>query len=162
MGTQSAFFGPAKYSILPQHLKHEEELVSGNAWVELGTFVAILLGTIAGGLVTKLQNPGLPVVIGVLLVAGFGIATSYKIPSAAAAWRDPHHSAVVFYISRDEVGVFSLGDRLGCDRYLRPFGHTVRSLSLSFPVWCAMHSVAMKWRSLIYWQRSRLASGRDR
>ena len=46
-GTQSAFFGPLKYSILPQHL-HESELVGGNAMVAMGTFVAILLGTLLG------------------------------------------------------------------------------------------------------------------
>ena len=45
MGTQSALFGPVKYSILPQHLR-EEELVGGNALVEMGTFLAILAGTI--------------------------------------------------------------------------------------------------------------------
>nr|NIS42615.1 acyl-[ACP]--phospholipid O-acyltransferase [Desulfuromonadales bacterium] len=49
MGTQSAFFGPLKYSILPDHLR-EEELVGGNGLVEAATFVAILIGTIAGGL----------------------------------------------------------------------------------------------------------------
>ena len=38
MGTQSAFFGPVKYAILPQHLK-DSELVGGNALVEMGTFL---------------------------------------------------------------------------------------------------------------------------
>ena len=47
MGTQSTFFGPIKYSILPQHLK-SDELMGGNAMVEGGTFLAILLGTILG------------------------------------------------------------------------------------------------------------------
>ena len=46
MGTQSTFFGPIKYSIIPQHLR-AEELVGGNALVETGTFIAILIGTIA-------------------------------------------------------------------------------------------------------------------
>ena len=46
MGTQSALFGPVKYSLLPQALK-DEELVGGNALVEFGTFLAILLGLIA-------------------------------------------------------------------------------------------------------------------
>jgi 1-acyl-sn-glycerol-3-phosphate acyltransferase len=55
MGTLSAFFGPVKYSILPQHLT-EEELVGGNSLVELGTFLAILIGTIAGGLLAGSQN----------------------------------------------------------------------------------------------------------
>ena len=48
MGVQSAFFGPVKYSILPDHLA-EYELIGGNAFIEAGTFLAILLGTIAGG-----------------------------------------------------------------------------------------------------------------
>ena len=48
MGTQSTFFGPAKYSYIPQHLK-PTELIEGNAWVQMGTFVAILIGTITGG-----------------------------------------------------------------------------------------------------------------
>ena len=54
MGLQSAFFGPIKYGILPQHL-HETELVSGNSLVELGTFLAILLGTVLG---TQSAIPG--------------------------------------------------------------------------------------------------------
>ncbi|MBQ6001728.1 MAG: MFS transporter, partial [Synergistaceae bacterium] len=49
MGAQSAFFSPAKYSILPQHLK-EEELIAGNGLIQMGTYLAILSGTIAGGL----------------------------------------------------------------------------------------------------------------
>ena len=48
MGVHSTLFGPVKYAILPQHLR-PEELVGGNGLVEMGTFVAILLGTIAGG-----------------------------------------------------------------------------------------------------------------
>jgi 1-acyl-sn-glycerol-3-phosphate acyltransferase len=50
MGTQSTFFGPAKYSILPE-LLGEKDLVGGNALVAGATFLAILLGTITGGLV---------------------------------------------------------------------------------------------------------------
>src|SRR3546814_19901443 len=50
MGTQSAFFGPLKYGILPQQLE-ARELIGGNALIEAGTFLALLLGNIAGGLV---------------------------------------------------------------------------------------------------------------
>ncbi len=50
MGMQSTFFGPAKYAILPE-LLGETDLVGGNALVAMGTFLAILLGTITGGLV---------------------------------------------------------------------------------------------------------------
>ena len=58
-GAQSSLFGPVKYSLLPQVLR-EAELVGGNALVESGTFVAILLGTIAGGVLASLsgKRPG--------------------------------------------------------------------------------------------------------
>ena len=49
LGLHSTLFGPVKYAILPQQLR-ENELVGGNALVEAGTFVAILIGTLAGGL----------------------------------------------------------------------------------------------------------------
>ena len=49
MGTQSAIFGPVKYSLIPQVLKTEAELVAGTSLVEMGTFLAIVLGTILGG-----------------------------------------------------------------------------------------------------------------
>ena len=55
MGVHSTLFGPVKYAILPQHLK-PEELIGGNGLVEMGTFVAILLGTIAGGLVVAIAQ----------------------------------------------------------------------------------------------------------
>jgi len=48
MGCKSSFFGPLKYSILPEHLK-KDELIGANGMVEMGTFVSILLGTILGG-----------------------------------------------------------------------------------------------------------------
>ncbi|MDT8321787.1 MAG: MFS transporter [Xanthomonadales bacterium] len=47
LGLQSTVFGPIKYGILPQILSRHE-LIGGNALVEMGTFVAILAGTIAG------------------------------------------------------------------------------------------------------------------
>ena len=50
MGIEAAFFGPLKYAILPDLLPLGE-LVLGNALIEAGTFVAILLGTIAGVLI---------------------------------------------------------------------------------------------------------------
>lgn len=84
LGVQSTFFGPLKYAILPQHL-HESELVGGNAQIEMGTFVAILLGTIAGGVVAAL--PGVDVVLSILVVgvALSGLASAWFIPSAPPA-----------------------------------------------------------------------------
>ena len=49
MGVLATIFGPLKYSLMPQHLR-QSELVGGNALVDSGTFLAILIGTIAGGL----------------------------------------------------------------------------------------------------------------
>src|SRR5512144_3286049 len=66
MGVHSTLFGPVKYAILPQTLR-PEELVGGNGLVEMGTFVAILLGTIAGGLVVAIANIG-PLAAGALAV----------------------------------------------------------------------------------------------
>ena len=84
MGTQSAFFGPLKYSILPDHLQ-ESELVAGNALIETGTFLAILLGTIFGGLMIGAEG-GLMVVAGtVIAVAAAGVAASFFIPRAGPA-----------------------------------------------------------------------------
>jgi 1-acyl-sn-glycerol-3-phosphate acyltransferase len=83
MGTQSAFFGPVKYSILPQHL-HETELVGGNGLVEMGTFVAILLGTISGGVLIALDQGPLYTGITVIILAVFGWLASRGIPEAPA------------------------------------------------------------------------------
>ena len=84
MGSQSAFFGPLKYGILPNHLS-KEELVAGNALIEGGTFLAILLGTIAGGLLI-ITDQGLFIVsILLLLIATIGWLSSHRIPRAEAA-----------------------------------------------------------------------------
>ncbi len=83
MGTQSAFFGPIKYSILPQHLSREE-LMSGNALVEAGTFMAILLGTILGGILASFEHYLVPVSIAILSFSILGLIISHFIPSAQA------------------------------------------------------------------------------
>lgn len=57
MGLQSAVFGPVKFAYLPQHLS-ERELTGGNGVVEMGTFVAILLGNVAGGLIIAVPEIG--------------------------------------------------------------------------------------------------------
>ena len=82
LGLHSTLFGPVKYAILPQHLK-SEELVGGNALIEAGTFVAILLGTLLGGLLagagdgtTWITTVGLAIAVG-------GYLASRAIPIAA-------------------------------------------------------------------------------
>lgn len=82
-GMHSTLFGPVKYAILPQHLK-EDELVGGNALVESGTFVAILIGTLTGGLIAGLGSGTLWITIGGLAVAVAGYLASRRIPDAPA------------------------------------------------------------------------------
>jgi acyl-[acyl-carrier-protein]-phospholipid O-acyltransferase / long-chain-fatty-acid--[acyl-carrier-protein] ligase len=83
MGAHSTFFGPLKYSILPVHLK-PEELLAGNALVAAGTFVAILLGTIIGGLVI-LRGNGTEWITGLTVsCAVLGYLASRFIPLAPA------------------------------------------------------------------------------
>jgi 1-acyl-sn-glycerol-3-phosphate acyltransferase len=83
MGIHSTFFGPVKYSVLPQHLR-EDELIAGNALIEMGTFMAILIGTLLGG---ALAGHGEAKVISawVLGVAIFGWFTSLFVPKAPPA-----------------------------------------------------------------------------
>jgi len=57
MGLHSTLFGPVKFAYLPQHL-NERELTGGNGMVEMGTFVSILLGNVAGGLLIAMPELG--------------------------------------------------------------------------------------------------------
>ncbi len=82
MGLQSTFFGPLKYSILPGVLR-ESELVGGNALIETGTFLAVLAGTIAGGLLLELDHATTAVSAVLFAVAVVGWLTSRSIPDAA-------------------------------------------------------------------------------
>ncbi|MCR5347649.1 MAG: MFS transporter, partial [Fretibacterium sp.] len=79
MGAQSAFFSPAKYSILPQHLA-EEELIAGNGLIQMGTYLAILSGTISGGLLILRANGAFWVGVLALLIAAAGWISSWFIP----------------------------------------------------------------------------------
>ena len=83
LGLQSTLFGPVKYSLLPQHLK-QSELLGGNALIEAGTFVSILLGTLAGGVLAGyLPEPAWIAGAGAL-VAVTGLIASLRIPPAPA------------------------------------------------------------------------------
>jgi 1-acyl-sn-glycerol-3-phosphate acyltransferase len=82
LGTHSAFFSPVKYSLLPQHLR-EQELVGGNALVQMGTFVAILAGTILGGALMSLGHRGPAAVAATAFaLAIVGWLTSRAVPAA--------------------------------------------------------------------------------
>jgi len=80
MGSQSSFFGPIKYSIIPEHLRNDE-LIGGNALVESGTFMAILLGTIFGGILAGISSEtGAIVSCAVISLAVLGYLSSLGIP----------------------------------------------------------------------------------
>ncbi len=82
MGLHSTLFGPVKFAYLPQHLS-ERELTGGNGMVEMGTFVAILLGQVAGGLLVAIPEVGRHFVaftcIGVALI---GRVAAQSIPAS--------------------------------------------------------------------------------
>ncbi len=81
LGAQAAFFGPIKYSILPQHLA-STELVAGNGLIEMGTFVAILLGNILGAVFMTVPNGLIVISCMIFLFAALGYLSSCFIPKA--------------------------------------------------------------------------------
>jgi hypothetical protein len=119
MGCQSTMFGPVKYAYLPQQLA-DSELVGGNALVESGTYVAIILGLIIGGIVVGDDIAGglgfdKQAILGVclVLVAVMGYLTSRKVPQTRAvdpdlkvswnAWKETWH---IVRFAREERSVF--------------------------------------------------------
>ncbi len=111
MGTQSALFGPVKYSLLPQALK-PAELVGGNAMVEFGTFIAILAGLIVSVYLIGIGNHA--IAIAVVVTACLGYWSSRSIPRLSAGdpklrisfniprqmlhiMQDTRHNLTVFY-----------------------------------------------------------------
>ena len=78
MGAQSTLFGPVKYSILPELLKNNEVL-AGNSYFEMGTYVAILVGTIIGGIIVTFGGEEqLPLIGLILTIASIGVLASTK------------------------------------------------------------------------------------
>jgi len=112
LGAQSAFFGPIKYSILPQHVK-PNEILSANAYVEAGTFIAILLGQVLGGALSE-QESYLPYLM--TAIVGFAVLgwfSARMIPDAPAASPDLKISLNIFTktaeiirMARENHGVF--------------------------------------------------------
>ncbi len=84
MGTQSTFFGPIKYGILPEQLR-EDDLIGGNGIIESGTFIAILLGTIFGGLLILSDSGSTLISTMIVLVAISGWLISFQIPRTRPA-----------------------------------------------------------------------------
>ena len=113
MGCQSTLFGPVKYSYLPQQLA-TEELIGGNALVEAGTYVAIIVGLIIGGIAVDI-DPTKHTLLGALIIgfAVLGYVTSRQVPVTQAvdpglrislnAWRETWH---IVGFAREDRTVF--------------------------------------------------------
>ena len=100
MGVHSTFFGPIKYAILPQHLD-SDDVLGGTGLVEAGTYIAILGGTIVGGII-----PSEWAAIGVLLVAVIGRISGGFVPAAPPAPDAPVFK-VDFHIIRSSIALVS-------------------------------------------------------
>ncbi len=88
MGLHSTIFGPVKFAYLPQHL-NERELTGGNGMVEMGTFVAILLGQVAGGLLVAIPEVGRHyVAFACVALALIGRVTAQSVPASPST--DPN------------------------------------------------------------------------
>jgi MFS family permease len=77
LGTHATFFGPLKFSILPQHLK-TSELLGGNGLIEMGTFISILIGTIMGGILVAIPHTGpfwVAGTVGIIAILGWWAST---------------------------------------------------------------------------------------
>ncbi|MGL5430880.1 MAG: MFS transporter [Vibrio sp.] len=112
MGTQSAFFGPVKYALLPQHLR-AEELVPGNALVETGTFLAILLGTVGAGILASAEQARYLAAAAIVLFALLGYLASRSIPLAPASapdldfrWQPLTHTKQTLQIAQRDRAIF--------------------------------------------------------
>jgi len=85
MGIHSTLFGPVKYAYLPQHLS-EREITGGNGMVEMGTFVSILLGQLAGGLLIAVPGRGAYYAAAACLaVAVIGRLTAAAVPPSPSS-----------------------------------------------------------------------------
>ena len=110
MGMHSTLFGPVKYAYLPQHLL-EHELVGGNGMVEMGTFVAILLGQIIGAWLGMHPGGELITAITILSLAMLGYLTSRKVlysqapaPDLTIRWNPIFETArSIAFISRNQT-----------------------------------------------------------
>ena len=93
MGCHSTLFGPVKFACLPQNL-HDSELTGGNGMIEMGTFTAILLGSMAGGFLVKLGDAGVILValvsmcVAILgrVIAGYIPASPPLVPDLKINW----------------------------------------------------------------------------
>src|SRR5271156_2274307 len=122
LGVQATMFGPLKYGILPDHLR-EEELVSGNGLIEASTFLAILVGTVAGGALALLDAG--PAIVGAAGIgtALVGLAAAFGVPAAPAVDRSVR---IGWNIPRETVDV-------------------IRQAASNRPVWLSILGLSWFW-----------------
>jgi len=105
MGFHSTLFGPVKYSVIPE-LVEPKELVEANALIEMGTFLAILLGTILAGILVNIENNGpLYAGLGCVFVAAIGTLTSLFIKKLPAV---VPHLEIDFNIFRSTKNILKI------------------------------------------------------
>ena len=128
MGLQSALFAPGKYGLLPEVLPHEQ-LTEANGKLEAASFLAIILGTVAGGLM--LENVGGSVwIAGVILtvLSALGFTTAVFLPRVPAsgggvsaavalqgAWRAVRDDRSLWLATLGTVAFWSIASLLGQD-----------------------------------------------
>ncbi len=122
LGVQATFFSPLKYGILPDLLSGAE-LVAGNGLVEAGTFIGILLGTLAGGILVLMPGGAWFASGACLTVAVLGIASAFWIPPTRVAAPQVHP---VWNIWRESLGL-------------------VRLAMKNPPVWFAVRGISWFW-----------------
>ncbi|MEQ6291105.1 MFS transporter [Vogesella sp. GCM10023246] len=81
MGVHSTLFGPLKFSVLPQYLQ-PKELVGGNGLIEMGTFVSIILGQVAGTVLVNADPQRFTIIVALLACALAGLAAARRMPPA--------------------------------------------------------------------------------
>lgn len=94
MGTQSAFFGPVKYSIMPAALP-KRRLMKANAWVEMSTFLMILLGTIFAGILASKQSL-LLIIPTIIVFSLIGLISSLFVPSCPPTHKKKWHYSILW------------------------------------------------------------------
>ncbi len=157
-GTTAAFFGPIKYGVLPQYLKREE-LIAGNALIELGTFVTILLGTLFGGFLV-LQDWGRPLLLAgtIVVLAAVALAMAFLMPSAPGDrslrfdWNVPRQTLKLLgYAARGRTSSGRSSVRRGSGSWAPPSWRSSRSshatCCLRTTRWRTSSSASSRWAS---------------
>ncbi len=103
-GMQSTLFGPAKYSYIPQQVT-DHELVAANGLVQTGTFIAILVGTMCGGLLIASEQGEQLVAVAVVLLAIAGYIASRSIPLTPSANSELKINWNLFSATAQNIGI---------------------------------------------------------